>query len=296
MIEKEELMRRLPNVKKMKNRFYILFVLIGLLGTFTVNEAYAQRVGGGHGGGGGRGGGHFGGGSFRSSGGGSGRVYAAPRMSSPRVTAPVNRGYYHGYGGGRVYYGRPWYRPYYRPYYNPFFPRIGLYVSSLPFGYFSLGAAFGPMYYFGGTYYQSTGDDRGYQVVAAPNGAAVPDLPDGAQEITVDGNTYYELNGTYYQETMTDNGRRYVVVGKNGKIGDKTVTITDDQGNNNNNPDNGAGNNNALLSQLPDNCRTVNINGQQYFLSPDGMYYQSVLNSDNTIAGYKVVGKMNADN
>ncbi|SEW56255.1 DUF6515 family protein [Chitinophaga arvensicola] len=272
----------------MKNRFYILFVLIGLLGTLTVSNADAQRVSAGRGGGG-----HFGGGGGFHSGGG--RVYTAPRMSSPRVVAPVNRGYYY-HGGGRAYYGRSWYRPYYRPYYNPFYPRLGIYVSSLPFGYFSLGAAFGPMYYFGGSYYQATGDDRGYKVVEAPNGAAVPDLPDGAQEITVDGNTYYELNGTYYQETMTDNGRRYVVVGKNGKIGDKTVTITDDQNNNsNNNPDNGAGNDNALLSQLPDNCRTVNINGQQLFLSPDGMYYQSVLNSDNTIAGYKVVGKMDAD-
>ncbi len=94
---------------------------------------------------------------------------------------------------------------------------------------------------------------------------------------------------------MTDNGRRYVVVGKNGKIGDKTVTINDDQGNNN--PDNGAGNSGTdMVSQLPDNSRSVNINGQQYYLSPDGMYYQAVLNSDNSIAGYKVVGKMNADN
>lgn len=285
----------------MKNRFYILFVLIGLLGTVTVDSAYAQRV---HAGGGG---GHYSGGGGRvSSGsshfGGSGRVYAAPRMSSPRVVAPINRGYYyHGYPSGRVYYGRPWYR--YRHYYHPYYyPPLGFYVSTLPFGYFSLGAAFGPMYYYGGTYYESTGDDRGYKVVEAPIGAAVPDLPEGAQEVQVNGNTYYELNGTYYQESMTDNGRRYVVVGKNGKIGDQTVTIPDNQGNPSNNPN--AGNNpgtnvpesDNLLSKLPDNCRTVNINGQQYYLSPDGMYYQSVLNSDNTVAGYKVVGKMNADN
>lgn len=271
----------------MKNRFYILFVLIGLLGTLTVTSADAQRHGGG--------GGHFhGGGGARI---GGGHFYGGGRISSPRVVAPINRGYYHGYRPiyGHGFYGRPYYR-YYRPYYNPFFPHIGLYVSTLPFGYFSLGAAFGPMYYYGGSYYESTGDNKGYKVVEAPIGAAVPDLPEGAQEITVDGNTYYELNGTYYQESMTDNGRRYIVVGKNGKIGDKTVTITD-QGNNNT-PNNDAGNNtdNGMISQLPDNCRTVNINGQQYFLSPDGMYYQSVLNSDNSIAGYKVVGKMNADN
>lgn len=283
----------------MKNRFYILFVLIGLLGTFTVSSAYAQRHGGG-------GGGHFGGGGRISGshfgGNGGGRISTPQHISSPRVAPPVSRGYYRGgyrpgyYGHGYGYYGRPYYR--YRPYYNPFYPPLGIYVSSLPFGYFSLGASFGPMYYYGGAYYESTGNSKGYKVVEAPLGAAVPNLPEGAQEITVDGNTYYELNGTYYQETMTDNGRRYVVVGKNGKIGDKTVTITDDQGNQGNNaPNNDPGNDtDNMITQLPDNCRTVNINGQQLFLSPDGMYYQSVLNSDNTIAGYKVVGKMNADN
>jgi hypothetical protein len=276
----------------MKNRFYILFVLVGLLGTFTVNDALAQRV-------------HAG--SGRSSVGpsrGSGRVYAAPRaprISSPRVTAHVNRGYYRGYRGpvyhGSIYYAHPRYRPYYRYHYRPYFPPLGIYVSTLPFGYFSLGAAFGPMYYYGGTYYQPASDNKGYKVVEAPMGAAVPELPEGATEIQVDGNSYYELNGTYYQETMTDNGRRYVVVGKNGKIGDKTVTITDDQGNNSDaGYDNSANSTDNIISQLPDNCRTVTISGQQYFLSPDGMYYETVLNSDNSIAGYRVAGKMDAGN
>ncbi|MFY0253594.1 DUF6515 family protein [Chitinophaga sp. 30R24] len=289
----------------MKNRFYILFVLIGLMGTFTVNDAFAQRGGGGHGGGGG--GGHFGGGGFGGGFGGgrmgggapSGRMYSSPHMSSPRVTAPVNRGYYRGgyYRGGYYrggYYGRPWYRPYY----YPFFPPIGLYVSTLPYGCFALDAGFGPVYYYGGTYYESSGDDtQGYKVIPAPLGAAVPDLPDGAQEINMDGNVYYESNGTYYQETMTNSGRRYVVVGENGKIGDRTVPTTNDPSNTiapiNNGNNNGTDN---MVTQLPDGCRTVSINGQQYFLSADGMYYQTVLNSDNTIVGYRIVGKINATN
>ncbi|PSL47186.1 hypothetical protein CLV51_10231 [Chitinophaga niastensis] len=274
----------------MKNRFYILLVLIGLLITATVDNAYAQR--GGHGGGGhfgGGGGSHFSGGRI------SAPRASSPRISSsPRVSAPVNRGYYHGSGYyrgsyGRIYHGggffHPWRRPYYYRY-NPFFPPLGFYVSTLPFGYYSLGASFGPMYYYGGTYYESTGTDKGYKVVDAPMGAAVPNLPDGATEIQVDGNTYYELNGTYYQETMTDNGRRYIVVGKNGKIGDKTVTML------NNTPDNNNSGNDNIISQLPDNCRSVEINGQQLFLSPDGMYYQAVKNADST-TGYKVVGKIN---
>lgn len=266
-------------LKKMKSRYLTLFMLAGLLSIFTVSETYAQR---GHGGGGrvSVGGRVGGGGGFHS----GGRVYVAPRpsVSSYRYRGPVTT--------GRVYVGHPhyYYRPYYRvyrPYYRPYFPSIGLYFSTLPFGYYSLGPAFGSVYYYGGTYYESTGDNRGYKVVEAPMGAAVIDLPEGAQEVEFNGNTYYELNGTFYQETMTDNGRRYVVVGKNGKIGDQTVT-TD------NNDNNAPYDPNSLVSELPENCKNVTINGQQLYLSPDGMYYQPVYNSDNSLAGYKVVGKL----
>ncbi|CAL1520459.1 hypothetical protein MMC2321_04224 [Chitinophaga sp. MM2321] len=264
----------------------MLFVLIGLLCTTTAKSTYAQR---GHGGGGG----------------GGSRVhmsaphFSAPRsvsrgFSSPHTPAVMNRGYYsHSYrppvyhSGG--YYRRPWYRPGYRHFYgyNPFFPPLGFYVSTLPYGYFTLGAAFGPMYYYGGTYYESD-NDNGYKVVEPPMDAAVPDLPDGAQEIQVNGNTYYEVNGTYYQEIMTDNGRRFKVVGENGKIGNTVVAPQDNNDSNANAP---AEN---IISALPDGCRTVNINGQQYYLSPDGMYYQEVKTNNTT--GYKIVGKMNADN
>ena len=275
-------------LKKMKSKYLMLLVLSGLLSTFTVSETYAQR---GHYSGGGSGRVSAGGGGGRISAGGSGRIGGSSRIYvAPRQSAPLNRGgYYHGpVTTSRVYYGRPhynyYYRPYFRPYYRPYFPSIGLYFSTLPFGYYSLGPAFGPVYYYGGTYYESTGDNRGYKVVEAPVGAAIPDLPDGAQEVTVDGNTYYELNGTFYQETMTDNGRRYVVVGKNGKIGDQVVPSD--------NNDNGQYDPNTLISELPENTKSVNINGQQYYMSPDGMYYEAIYNNDNSLAGYKVVGKM----
>ncbi|HVI46763.1 MAG TPA: DUF6515 family protein [Chitinophaga sp.] len=236
----------------MKNRCFILFVLIGLICTAT--QTYAQRV-------------HIRGGVHFSHGFG-------PRYYGPRVIAP-----YHVYRGP-VFHG--YYRPWYRPYYGVslFFPPIGFYVSTLPYGYFALGPTFGPVFYSGGTYYRQY--NKGYKVVDPPMDAAVPNLPDGAREINVDGSTYYELNGTYYQEIMTDNGRRYKVVGKNGKIGNATVH---DQ--NTTQPED-------LITALPEGCRSVEINGQQYFLSPDGMYYQQV-NNGNT-SGYKIVGKISADN
>ncbi|WP_143307562.1 DUF6515 family protein [Chitinophaga vietnamensis] len=294
----------------MKNRTYILLVLIGLLSTCTAGITYAQR---GHGGGGG----HFGGGGGSHFGGS--RVMSAPRtsvMSAPRVSSPrisSNRivrgdnyaggsrviasgtryypgGYYHGrYYGGGYYYRHPWYRPYY----HFFYPPIGFYVSVLPYGYFTLGPAFGPMYYYQGTYYQPSNDERGgYKVTDAPLNAEVPNLPDGAQEIQVNGNTYYDVNGTYYQEIMTDNGRRYKVVGKNGKIGDQDVT-SESSVPNANNPTNNSSTPDNIVSQLPEGCRTVTINGQELYLSPDGMYYQLVTSGNTT--GYKVVGKINAE-
>lgn len=256
----------------------MLFVLIGLLCTITATNTYAQRV---------------------PRGGGGGRGYSSPHYSPPqRVSVPVSRGYYHGYHGyrgpvygGGVYYRHGWYGPGYRRYYNPFFPPIGFYVSTLPVGYFALGPQFGPVYYYGGTYYESSNDNRGYRVVDPPLNATVPDLPDGATEVQVDGNSYYELNGTYYQEVMTDNGRRYQVVGKNGKIGNREVTPQDQNNENNSSNDDNAPAD--ILNDLPQGSRSIQINGQQYYLSPDGMYYQKVDIRNGT--GYKVVGKMEAD-
>ncbi|WP_147243454.1 DUF6515 family protein [Chitinophaga flava] len=287
----------------MKNRFYMLFVLIGLLCTTTATGAFAQRHGGG-GHMGGMGGGHM----------MSAPHFSAPRsnFSSPRAVAPVNRGFYRGYRGpvyhGGVYYSHGWYGPGYRRYYryHPyFFPPIGFYVSTLPYGYFALGAGFGPIYYSNGIYYESDNNDNGYRVVDPPMDAAVPDLPDGASEVQVNGNSYYELNGTFYQEIMTENGRRFKVVGKDGKIGNTVVDPqtngNNDNGNGNINNDNNSNNNNNnstaplpgnIIKDLPQGSRSVQINGQQYFLSPDGMYYQQVNTNNGT--GYQLVGKMDA--
>ncbi|QJB33815.1 hypothetical protein HF324_21735 [Chitinophaga oryzae] len=271
----------------MKNRFYMLFVLIGLLCTTTATGAYAQhRVS--------RGGGGFGGG---------GRVSGSHYTPPVRVSPGYSRGggYYHGYRGpvyhGGAYYSHGWYGPRYPRYYRyrPFYyPRIGLYVSTLPYGYFALGPQFGPVYYYGGTYYESDRSDNGYRVVDPPMNAAVPDLPDGATEVQFNGNSYYELNGTYYQEVMTDNGRRFKVVGKNGKIGNTVVSPQNNDNSNNNDTDNNSTETVPpdILNKLPEGSRSVQINGQQYYLSPDGMYYQQVTTNNGT--GYQVVGKMEA--
>lgn len=295
----------------MKNRILGLLVLTGLLSTCTVFSAYAQR---GHGGGGGHfgggGGGHFGGGGFHS----SSRVMSAPasHYSSPRINpgssgrivrgGPAFGGSGHigggsrtviVHGGGWVHGGYPGYYRYHhgwRPYYGYYYPPLGFYVSALPFGYFTLGAAFGPMYYYGGSYYAPVDDsnqDEGYKVVDAPVGALVPDLPDGATEVQVNGQPYYDVNGTYYQEVMTDNGRRYKVVGKNLDANQAAAPANNNSGNN---PAPAANSN--FVTELPAGARSVTINGQEYYLTPDGMYYQATTN--NGVAGFTIVGKMNA--
>ncbi|WP_291909928.1 DUF6515 family protein [Chitinophaga sp. CB10] len=252
----------------MKNRIFGLLVLTGILSTCTLHSAYAQR-------------GHYG-----------GRINVAPRYSAPRVYSAPSPRYYRSYpgpgprvivhGGITINRGYPGYYYYrgYRPYYRYYYPPVGFYVNTLPYGYFSLGAAFGPVYYYGGTYYSRSDDQQGYKVVDAPTGALVPNLPDGAQEVTVDGNVYYDVNGTYYQEVMTDNGRRYKVVGKSTTQPNNTY------------PDDQEAPQDDLIAELPQGSRSVKINDQEYWLSPDGMYYQYI--QTNGTSGYKVVGKTDA--
>ncbi len=279
----------------MKNKIIRLLVLCGVLSTCTVVTAEAQR---GHGGGGG---GHFGGGF-----GGGGRVMSSPHFanSSPRVNSSAprfnrapNSGFSHNFAGPRStvvvhnrvsfgggYPGRYRYHGYgFRPYWRYYYPPFGFYVSALPFGYFSLGLGYpwGPMYYYGGTYYQPTDDGAGYTVAPAPDGAVVPNIPDDAQQVTVNGNVYYDVNGTYYQEVMTDNGRRYKVVGKAPQDNNVQAPAT-----------NAAPATPDLITTLPEGSRTVNINGQVYYLSPDGMYYQQT--TVNGTTGYVIVGKTDA--
>lgn len=250
----------------MKNTIYRLFTLLFLTGVLTVSSAYAQR---GHS----RGGAHFGGGV---------RVMPAPHFSAS--AGMYRRGFYH----------RPvhYYRPYYRPYYRFYGPPIGFRLGVLPYGFLTFNTAFGPYFYYDGTFYRTYKNDQ-YQVVDPPMGVVVPALPKDAKTVEIDGNTYYEKNGTIYQEVLKDKETRYAVVGKNGQLETSDAATQEDQenvpDNNTTTPDQ------QVITQLPEGSRSVEINGVQYYVSPDGMYYQPVANPDNSL-GYKIVGKMQAEN
>lgn len=236
----------------MKRRLLILGALIAFISTFTAGSVLAQRrVGGG---------GHF----YR----GGGRVSIGAHF------------------GGGYYYHPPvrYYRPYVRAYY-PYYP-IGFRLGVLPYGFITLGTAWGPYYYYDGTFYRSSGD-KDYEVAEPPVGADVPSLPSGAKEVTIDGNTYYEYNGTLYQEVIKQNQRRYAVVGKNGEL--------NTGGGSNQAPDNNAPADDNVVPQLPQGSRKVEINGQMLYVSPDGMYYQEERDNSNNVTGYRIVGKESAE-
>lgn len=266
----------------MKKRIYMLLTLIALVSMATMDSAFAQR---------GRGGGHvsFGGGG-RVAFGGGGRV-AFGGGSRVAVGVGARFGGPHFYAGGYYrspyhyhYYPRPYY---YRPYRYYGMP-VGFVVNVLPYGFLSFNTAWGPYYYSDGFFYQpyaGAGTEREqYQVVDPPMGVVIPSLPSGVNTVVIDGNTYYEKNGTYYQEILQDKQVKYVVVGKNGQL--DTGKAQDEQPAPAPDPE--------ILDQLPNGSRGVEINGQQLYVSPDGMYYQEVTNADSS-RGYKLVGKQSAD-
>jgi hypothetical protein len=193
------------------------------------------------------------------------------RFGGPRVIIPyrgINFHYFNGY--------------YYRPfgtYWRMVPPPVGLSIAILPGGYRRVYAGGDPYYYYGGAYYRELRDRR-YEVVDAPLGASVPELPEAAKVIVINGEKLYELDGTYYKEEIRDNSEIwYTVVGRDGKLDTAVEAALPD-----NRPANG-----TWVDKLPDNCKTVVISGNKYFVSPDGVYYEEVVEK-NTIR-YRVTGK-----
>ncbi len=198
-------------------------------------------------------------------------------FSGPRVMYP-----YHGinyyYSGG--YYYRP-----YGSYFQVVAPPIGISIGLLPTGYRSIYVGGSPYYYYGGTYYRPGKKANTYDVVDAPIGASIPELPQDAKVVVINGQKYYEQDGTYYKEDIRSNSEIwYTVVGKNGKLDTEETTTTTQEPHEDKGPQVG-----DIVDKLPDDCRTVVVNGQKYYVSPDDVYYEEVVGK-NTIS-YKIVGK-----
>jgi hypothetical protein len=189
------------------------------------------------------------------------------------------RAYYGGLRGnryGRSFYGRG-FGGYNRPYYNYYRPFLGISIGVLPFGYYPFYYGANQFYYSGGLFYQQY--ENQYKVVVPPVGAEVPTLPSEAQEVVINGQTYFEYKGVYYTETANAEGKTvYVVAGKDGVLNTADGAINAD-----NIPQIG-----DVVAALPDGSRQVMLKGQKYYVSEDGVYFEEIVDANNTTT-YKVV-------
>jgi hypothetical protein len=262
--------------------------LTGMFSVFLVASASAQR-GATHGGGGIRVS-SGGGGGFRGSNLGISRPATGLNDRSNIISARNTNSAVVGYrgrtgnylGGSTGYHGGAFYRSG-LGYYG--YPHLGFYIGILPFGYYPFYWGASLYYYYGGVFY-SPYDNGGYQVTEPPVGAGVPNLPDGAQPIKIDGILYYELDGVYYKESVDDQGKKiYIVAGKDGVLntGDAVTDLnaavsTPQVGD--------------IVNQLPDDCRKVSLNGKKYFVSPNNIYYEKVVGPDGNTA-YRIASLPN---
>ena len=229
---------------------------------------------------------------------------------------PIRIGLRYGYYGG-------YYRPVFPSYYGWGYPRIGFSIGVLPFGYIPFYYGGVPYYAYDGVYYRPY--NNGYQVVVPPVGAEVPQVPSHARPITINGMQYYTLNGVYYKpETKADGTIAFVIAGKDGTLNTSITGPVEPPAQtpppaNNSAPAPAAPPVNYspvplappvtepvpttqqplapvaadakvgdTVLQLPDGCKSVNVAGKTYFLSPGDVYYEQVVNGQSI--SYRVQG------
>jgi hypothetical protein len=185
---------------------------------------------------------------------------------------------------GRAYNGYYNYHGYYNRYYMP---RLGYSLGMLPFGYYPFFWGGNPYFFSGGLFYQYNNNQ--YTVVEPPMGAAIKNLPDNAQSIVINGAQYYELNGVYYEPITRDDGSVvYQVAGKDGVLNtDEGAMVQNQQ--QQMAPAMALPKIGDTTRSLPSDARKVSINGQKFYVTADGYYYQESIDNDNN-RSFKVVG------
>jgi len=216
--------------------------------------------------------------------------YAAPSIAYRGGT--FHGSYYHGsYQSYNRFYGR------YNFYNRFYYPRLGFSVGFLPYGYYPFYWGDNPYYYSDGYYYRY--DDNQYTIVEPPVGAILNQLPSGAKSIMIDGEQYYELNGVYYEAITKDDGTTgYQIAGKDGELSTRAgVQQAPPQGGQDNTYDQQPTQQQAapapikigdMFDSLPPNTSTVKIDGQKYYVTPDGIYYQEDHDGNHKV--YRVAG------
>jgi len=166
------------------------------------------------------------------------------------------------------------YRGTYRSFYRP---KLGVSLTVMPLGYYPF--YFGPYQYFynDGFFYRYS--DNEYTVVEPPIGAAIAALPPKAESIVINGVQYYEYDGVYYQPITKDDGTvMYQVAGKDGELN------TDNNSAQPLPPQIG-----DIVTSIPQGCKTVSLNGEKFYVSSDGYYFQDATDANGNRV-YKVAG------
>jgi len=243
--------RYIINLKNCASKFQLTKLTIALVIMLTLGMSFslnadAQRRGGP---GGGR---NFSSGGSMIRSGGSRMGSGSFRTYSGR---PFSGVYGHRGFSGRGYYG---YRglPYWRYAYLPFWGNFYWGIPPYSFWFHLNGTNY---YDCDGVYYRKEKDK--YQVVPAPIGTKVKELPKNSISFTLDGATYFYYFGTFY---IPSNGQYEVVEPPLG----------------------------AEVDSIPDGYDKVMIDGQTYY-SYHGIQYKAVLR-DKTI-WYQVI-KNNTNN
>jgi hypothetical protein len=192
-----------------------------------------------------------------------------------------------GYGHASVgYWGTHGYYHLNHGYYRTgYCNRLGYHCRVLPYGYYPFFWADSQYFYDDGLFYTYANDE--YTVVEPPVGAEVTSICDNAESIVINGEQYYECNGVYYQKVTKDDGTVvYVVAGKDGVLNtDQQIQDDQPQG-----PQLG-----DIVTKLPPDCRKIKVNGEVLYVSPDGVYYQEIIDANGNKT-YKIVGLPSDEN
>lgn len=108
---------------------------------------------------------------------------------------------------GRRYYSmyNYTYHPYRPFYYGSYFHPIGFFTASLQLGALSIFWDNRDYRYYDGAYYQPY--NNGYRVVAPPDGAGIPYLPNGYSTLVLGSDTFYYFGGIFYYH----DGNSYII-------------------------------------------------------------------------------------
>ncbi len=84
----------------------------------------------------------------------------------------------------------------------------------MPLGHSRIALGTRQYYYYEGVYYRDATVSNEYEVVDAPLGAIVDDIPADAEVVVYDGKVYYEYLDILYKKVETLEGDAYEIVGQ----------------------------------------------------------------------------------